>query len=152
MLQKTDSVITDHCSRYSIILSLSLRNGELLLSRQYFLTASYIFLLCRKIFCITNGDYKGFCVIHRRFVTHDRKRRNNDNSLIITRFPKNRKGQPCDCPFNFLSGKRDCRSDRVRIRANKLIVCDICAFMPCFATGRLGGSKHRKAGVRLTNR
>ena len=100
-----DSVITDHCSRYSIILSLSLRNGELLLSRQYFLIASYIFLLCRKIFCITNGDYKGFCVIHRRFVTHDRKRRNNDNSLIITRFPENRKGQPCDCPFNFRERK-----------------------------------------------
>lgn len=51
-----------------------------------------------------------------------------------------------------LSGKRDYRNDRKRIEANKLIVCNICTFVPYSANGRFCGSEHRKAGVQLTNR
>ena len=36
--------------------------------------------------CITNGDFKAFCVTQRTSVTHGRKRKTSDNLLIITRF------------------------------------------------------------------
>lgn len=51
-----------------------------------------------------------------------------------------------------VSGKRDWGSGWMQIEVNKLIVCNIYAFVPYSANGRFGGLEHRKAGVRLTNR
>ena len=41
-------------------------------------------ILCITL-CITNGDFRAFCVTHRTSVTRGRKIKTSDNSLIITR-------------------------------------------------------------------
>ena len=48
-------------------------------------------ILCITL-CITNGDFKAFCVTQRTSVTHGRKRKTSDNSLIITRLSRAENG------------------------------------------------------------
>ena len=48
-------------------------------------------ILCITL-CITNSDFKGFCVTQRTSVTRGRKRKTSDNLLIITRLPRAENG------------------------------------------------------------
>ena len=48
-------------------------------------------ILCITL-CITNGDFRAFRVTQRTSVTHGRKRKTSDNSLIITRLPRAENG------------------------------------------------------------
>jgi len=48
-------------------------------------------ILCITL-CITNGDFRAFCVTQRTSVTHGRKIKTSDNSLIITRLPRAENG------------------------------------------------------------
>ena len=51
----------------------------------------YYTILCITL-CITNGDFRAFCVTQQTSVTHGRKRKTSNNLLIITRLSRAENG------------------------------------------------------------